>query len=101
MKSEQAKLIFVFVLAAFLVGCSARQVYQAKSIEPTWPQAINLNTADSISLERLPGVGPKTAENIIKFRDENGPFRRVEHLMQIRGISEKRFLEIRPYIKIE
>ena len=44
-------------------------------------------------------IGRKTAESIVEFREANGPFRRVEHLMQIRGISEERFLELRPFIK--
>jgi len=64
-------------------------------------EAININTATAADFEKLPYIGRKTAESIVQFRQENGPFRRVEHLMQIRGISEKRFLEIQQFLKAE
>ena len=64
-------------------------------------EAININTATVAELERLPRIGPKTAANIVKFRTDNGPFRQVEELMQIHGISEKKFLEIRQYLRTE
>ena len=67
----------------------------------TTANAININTATAEELDQLPHVGRKTAEKIIQFREENGPFRRVEHVMQIRGISEKRFLELQPFLKAE
>lgn len=62
---------------------------------------ININTATAVELEKLPHIGQKTAEMIVQFRAENGPFRRVEQIMQIRGISETRFTEIRQYLKTE
>ena len=90
------------MLALAASACSSRQVYTtAANSVPASPDAININTATAAELELLPRIGPKTAEKIIKFREQHGPFRRVEHLMQIRGISEKRFLEIRPHIRTE
>jgi competence protein ComEA len=62
---------------------------------------ININTATPAELERLPGIGPSLAARIIEQRTRYGPFRRVEHLLIIPGISERRFAEMRPYIKIE
>ena len=49
-------------------------------------------------LEKLPRIGRKTAESIVEFRNENGPFRRAESLLLIRGLSEKRFAEIRDLV---
>jgi DNA uptake protein ComE-like DNA-binding protein len=46
-------------------------------------------------------VGRKTAEAIVQFRSENGPFRRPEDLLLIRGVSEQRFVELRPFIRTE
>ena len=82
-------------------GCTSRIVYEQQTSAAATQNAININTATADELEKLPYIGRKTAEKIIQFREENGPFRRVEHLMQIRGISEKRFLEIRPFLKAE
>lgn len=61
---------------------------------------ININTANLHTLTLLPGVGPKMAERIIAYREENGPFRRPEDLMRIRGIGKKTFAKLKPYIDI-
>jgi competence protein ComEA len=68
---------------------------------PVTAVAININTATADEFEKLPHIGRKTAETIVEFREQNGPFRRPESLMQIRGISEKRFLELREFLKTE
>ena len=90
-------VLFVFILFS---ACSSRIVYD-EPMQPTAANAININTASVDEFERLPGVGPKTAEAIVAFREENGPFRRPEHLMLIRGVSEKRFAEIRQFLRTE
>jgi competence protein ComEA len=89
------------VVAIFLYSCSSRVVYEPQQTAVTSPDAININTATSDELEKLPGVGRKTAEAIVAFRTEHGPFRRVEHLMLVRGLSEARFVEIRSLVRIE
>ncbi|MBA2525329.1 MAG: helix-hairpin-helix domain-containing protein [Pyrinomonadaceae bacterium] len=62
---------------------------------------MNLNTASVGQLERLPGVGPVLAERIITYRNENGRFRRPEHLMMVRGISDRKFRELRSMVRVE
>ena len=62
---------------------------------------INLNTATAAELERLPGVGAVLAGRIITYRNENGRFRRAEHLMMVRGISDRKFRELRPLVRVE
>lgn len=92
--------LVVFAFVGFVAACSSRVEYPNANITaPT--TAININTASVDDLEKLPGIGRKTADTIIAFRSENGPFRRVEHLMLIRGISEDRFIELRSYIRVE
>jgi len=100
---KRLKAIGVLAGIFFALCCSTRQTYVNSVGDPsvTRSDAININTASREDLEKLPYVGRKTAETIVDFREQNGPFRRVEHLMQIRGISEERFLELRPYIKAE
>jgi competence protein ComEA len=63
--------------------------------------AININTASPEELETLPGVGKVIAERIIMHREQYGPFRREEHLMMVRGISDRKFRALRPMIKVE
>ena len=67
----------------------------------TKPAPINLNTASAAELERLPGVGPMLAERIITYREDNGRFRRAEHLMMVRGISDRKFRELRSLVRVE
>jgi competence protein ComEA len=63
-------------------------------------QAVNLNTAPAEQLERLPGVGPSTAARIIEYRQKNGGFKKIEELMNVRGIGEKAFLKIKSQVTV-
>lgn len=49
---------------------------------------ININTADAALLQTLPGIGEVTAERIIRYRQENGPFSSIEELKDVPGIGE-------------
>ncbi len=64
---------------------------------PTAP-LINLNTATRRELESLPGIGAGIAARIIEHRERHGAFRRIEHLLMVRGISARRFEELRPMV---
>jgi competence protein ComEA len=59
---------------------------------------VNLNTATVTELMQLPRVGQKTAERIIAFRKQHGGFQRPEELMNVKGIGEKSFAKLRPYL---
>ena len=100
-KIISAKLIPLLFIVVFGVACSARVEYETPPPGPISVCAININTATVNELEKLPYVGRKTAEAIVAFREREGPFRRPEHLMLIRGLSEKRFAELRPYLTAE
>jgi competence protein ComEA len=61
---------------------------------------INLNTATVAQLETVPGIGKATAERIVEYRQKNGGFKKVEDLMNVRGIGEKSFLKMKPLITV-
>jgi competence protein ComEA len=61
---------------------------------------VNINDADAASLATLPGVGPKTAEAILAYRTEHGAFQRVEDLLEIRGIGEKKLARMRDWVVV-
>lgn len=63
-------------------------------------ELINLNTSTAAQLALLPGIGPKTAELIIQYRQKAGGFKKIEEIMNVRGIGEKSFLKIRNLISV-
>ena len=62
---------------------------------------MELNTATEPELRTLPGVGERTAERIIEYREEHGGFEKIEDLMNVRGIGEKTFLRLRPLVRVD
>jgi competence protein ComEA len=72
---------------------------QARKSAP--PKPLDLNSATLEELQTLPGVGPTLAKSIINFREKSGPFRRVEDLLAIRGITKKKLEKLRPYVTVK
>jgi len=62
---------------------------------------LNLNTATVKDLEALPGVGPVLAKRIVEFRQKKGGFRRVEELLAVPGISERKWKAIRDKVEVK
>jgi competence protein ComEA len=63
--------------------------------------ALNLNTATPKQLEALPGIGPVLAKRIVEFRDRKGGYKRIEELLAIPGVSEKKWKVLRQYLTVE
>ena len=61
---------------------------------------VNLNSAAASDFEGLPGIGAKTAARIIEYRQKNGPFKKIEELMNVPGIGEKNFLKLKPQLTV-
>lgn len=66
--------------------------------EPQGP--VDVNTADAEALQTLPGIGPALAERIIAYRTEHGPFRRVEDLLEVKGIGEATLEKFRQEVTV-
>ncbi len=71
-----------------------------KPEKPLTEGEINLNTAPKSQLSRLPGVGPKRAEDIIEYREKNGPFKSKKDIQKIKGIGPKTYEKMEKYLSI-
>lgn len=70
-------------------------------LAPDCAPRVNINRASREELEKLPGIGPALAARVVEQRERFGRFRRAEHLMMVRGISERLFRQLRPYVTTE
>jgi len=80
-------------------GGGSQQIHAQQTPPETPP--VSINEASREELEKLPGIGPALAARIVEHRERFGRFRRAEHLLLVRGISERRFLKLRPYVTAE
>jgi competence protein ComEA len=100
------RMMTAIVLALGLVASAAAQETtrtsgaRAAGSSAAAAAVINLNTASAAQLETLPGVGKATAERILEYRQKNGGFKKVEDLMNVRGIGEKSFLKIKDRLTV-
>jgi competence ComEA-like helix-hairpin-helix protein len=116
--AETTRLLasLVIVLLFILSDACVKRVHNVNSIErnrTTQSQSqllneaskqsarININTASADELETLPGIGKALAERVIEQREKYGPFRRPEHLIIVRGISDKRFRALQDLITVD
>ena len=105
-EAKRATVVVLLVTALLLssTGCVRRPRMQSD----TKPQGgftdgtrLDINTATLQELERLPGIGRVIAERIIEHRAQHGLFRRIEHVMMVRGISERKFRAMEALITVQ
>jgi comEA protein len=80
-----------------------REMQRTRTADHDRPRSsglVNINTATSEELQTLPGIGPKTAEKIIQYRQANGPFTRIEDVMKVKGIAQGKFAKIKDKITV-
>lgn len=90
-------------LAALLAAVPAAATPQTKAsstAKSPSTQVVNINSASAAEFEALPGIGPKMAARIVEYRQKNGPFKKIEELMNVRGLGEKNFLKLKAQLTI-
>jgi competence protein ComEA len=99
--------VLVIHACCLLLVCSCGRLPRraALSVNATGTTAettrVNINRASAEELEQLPGIGKGLAARIVEHREKYGPFRKPEHLLMVRGISDRKFRELRPLISVD
>ena len=101
----RALLLTLALFALALPATAAPQASQGKTATrsakaPAPASPVNLNTATEAQLTSLPGIGARAAQRILEFRQKNGSFKKIEDLMNVKGIGEKSFLKLKPLISV-
>jgi len=102
------RLMLVFLIILGLASSTTAQSTGApKSQKAKAPKTVaalvtpvNLNTATAAQLDALPGIGKSTAQRIVEYRQKNGGFKKIEELMNVKGVGEKSFLKLKPLITV-
>jgi competence protein ComEA len=97
------RTVIGMVLAVWLAGAPMAQAAgapQDAADTKAVGAAVNLNTASASQLEAVPGIGPKMAQRIVEYRQKNGAFKKIEELMNVKGIGEKSFLKLKAHITV-
>jgi comEA protein len=88
------------VLTPAVVSAQDKPAGSRAAAKPASSTPVNINTASAAELEGLPGIGAAMAARIVEYRHKNGPFKKIEDLMNVRGLGEKNFLKLRPQLTL-
>jgi competence ComEA-like helix-hairpin-helix protein len=86
------------IAAAFLFAGAAG--VRADTAEVATSGKVNINQASAAQIAFLPRIGEKVAVRVVDYRKSHGPFARAEDLMEVKGIGEKLFLTLKPYLAV-
>ncbi len=92
--------VFRLGTLAALVLMTATAGFAADSADPASAKKININQASSAQLANLPRVGAKVADRIVEYRKAHGQFGQAEELMEVKGVGERLFKELKPYVAL-
>ncbi|UCD04704.1 MAG: helix-hairpin-helix domain-containing protein [candidate division WOR-3 bacterium] len=105
MKKSEVVVLTIFVVS--LLAINIHSYFRKESLKAAYSALIersmiqlSINDVGESELESLPGIGPVLARRIIDYRDRIGRYKSLEELKQVKGIGDKLYLKISPYLKL-
>lgn len=97
------RLLLMAIVAAFGLSCLSPEVTLAagKASAAQIVETIQLNQATAEQLQTLPGIGPALAERIVVYRNENGPFKSIDQLAEVKGIGQRKLETFRDRLTLK
>lgn len=104
---KRKELIVLLVVICVLIAVNTVNFLRKERLKKSYSLVIgegriqlSLNSVGAIELEDLPGVGPVLAERIVEYREQNEGFRSLEELKRVKGIGDKLYQKIFPFVKL-
>lgn len=98
---EDSALISNLEIKKRVLELSDTFAYVKKDLSSLTEKSINLNKAGISDLVKLPGIGEKTAEKILQLREDRKGFKRLDELMDVKGIGEVKYNKIKKFLYIK
>lgn len=94
------RIPLLLVLAAVAAPAVHAAGKSAAAAPSTVSGVVNVNTASAEQIAFLPRVGIKLAQRVVEYRKTNGAFKKVEDLMEVKGVGEKLFVALKPHLTV-
>lgn len=100
MKHLIGVFLLLFTVTFGLVQLPTEGHAAGKSTGEAAATQISINSADAEMLTQVPGIGPKTADEIVKYRESAGKITNFDQLLNVKGIGEKKLAKLKPYLTL-
>ena len=104
------KIFFIIIIVSFAFTCiftlfnktilAEEKSSEGIKEEEAISQKVDINTASQEDLEKIKGIGPGLAKKIIEYRESHGSFEKIEDIINVKGIGEKKFEKIKEFITV-
>ncbi|MDQ6892712.1 MAG: helix-hairpin-helix domain-containing protein [Acidobacteriota bacterium] len=100
MKSSVPTLLRALAALAVVLGALSHPAAVRADDASETAKKVNINQASAAQIAYLPRIGAKAADRIIEYRKAHGPFGKAEELMEVKGVGERRYAELKPYVAL-
>nr|WP_199076368.1 helix-hairpin-helix domain-containing protein [Pedobacter sp. ASV19] len=98
---QYQKLLPYIDISSSVPDSVSEVLYKRAAVVRPVPVMVEVNTADTLELDKIRGIGPAFARRIVKYRERLGGFYRKEQLMEVFGLDSAKFEEIKDQVRVD